>query len=139
MQPINIAIVVDTIAALSQGTLMGNVYLTDDAWHSQDKGTAQIKTVCYRGQPLQWKVLAVDVQSPAVIAGISFLRDGGMPFESAVDPRTDRYIQPRWSTWSGCVPCGIRPGLYPYRLAIQMGKGRRSVMFINSPALDVVA
>jgi hypothetical protein len=139
MQPVNIVIAVDTIAALSQGTLEGNAYLTDDAWYSQDKGTAQLKTVCYRGQPVQWKVMAVDVQSPALIAGISILRDGGVPLESAVDPHPDRYVQPRWRTWNGCVPCGIRLGLYHYRLAIQMGSGPRSVMFINSPALDVVA
>jgi|AGTN01.1.fsa_nt_gi hypothetical protein len=139
MQPINIVIVVDTISALSQGTLVGNIYLTDDAWYSQDKGTMQLKTVCYRGQTVHWKALAVDVQSPALIAGISFLRDGGTPLESGIDPHTDRYIQPRWRTWSGSVPCGIGLGLYHYRLAIQMGAGRRSVMFVNSPALDVVA
>ncbi|MBC7953687.1 MAG: hypothetical protein H7Z12_17955 [Rhodospirillaceae bacterium] len=139
MQPVNIVIAVDTIAALSQGTLMGNAYLTDDSCYSQDKGTTQLKTVCYRGQPVQWKVLAVDVQSPAVIAGITILRDGAVPFESGIDPHPDRYIQPRWCTWTGRVPCGIGLGLYHYRLAIQMGTGQRSVMFINSPALDVVA
>lgn len=73
MQPITIVVAVDSIAALSQGTLADNVHLTDDSPPSCDKGTAALRTACWPGQWLHWKVLAIDVQSPAVIAGIDFL------------------------------------------------------------------
>jgi hypothetical protein len=139
MQPVNILIVVDTIAALSMGTLEGCIHLTDDSWYSQDKGTMKLKSVCRRGQPVNWTVVAVDVQSPAVLAGIDFV-DGGAPVISGgIDPHPDRYVQPRWRTWSGIIRCDTGIGLHRYRLAIQMGSGPRSVMVINSPALDVVA
>jgi hypothetical protein len=140
MPPVNILITVDTIAALSRGTLEDNVFLTDDAWYSQDKGTMQLKTVCARGQTIHWKLLAVDVQSPAQIAGIGFLPNDSAPqFESGIDPRPDRFVMPRWRCWSLVVPCGIPLGLYRYRLAVQTGAGPRSVMIISSPALDVAA
>lgn len=138
MYPVNIVATVDTIAALSQGTLIGNLYMTDDSWFSQNKGSFQLKTACYRGQSLSWTVRAVDVQSPAHIAGIALLPDPEGPFASGIVPHPDQYVQPNWLVWRGSLPAGIPLGLYRYRLAINVGSGRDSVMVINSPALDVV-
>jgi len=138
MQPINIVITIDSIAALSKGTLKGNAYLTDDNPLSQDKCTAMLKTACFPGQWLHWKVLAVDVQSPAVIAGIDFLPSPDAPKDGGVDPDIDRYIVPRWRVWTGLVPCGAPAGYHRYRLALQMGSGAKSVIFINSPSIHVL-
>jgi len=138
MQPINIVVMVDSIAALSKGTLKDNVHLIDDHPLSQGKGTAMLRTACCPGQWLRWKVLAVDVQSPAVIAGIDFLPWDDVPEVSGVDPDVDRYVMPRWRAWTGLVPCDTPPGRYRYRLALQMGSGGQSVIFINSPSIDVL-
>ncbi|ARC89909.1 hypothetical protein [Rhodovulum sp. MB263] len=146
MQPVNILMTVDSITALSLGTLTGNLYLTDDAWCSQGKGTEALKTACRRGQTVNWRVLAVDVQSPAVIADIRFLDEAatlensiGTPADTAIDPDTSRYIRPFWQTWSGIIPCNLQPGLYHYHLAFQIGAGPKSVMFTTSPALQLTA
>lgn len=139
MLPVNILITVDSITALSSGALTENLYLTDDSPYSQDKGTGHLKTNCVRGQTVTWKALAVDVQSPAVIAGIDFVPDVGFTIESRIDPSPERYVQPRWLTWSGIIPYRLNPGIYHYRLAIQVAAGKRSVMFTNSPALVVAA
>lgn len=138
MQPINILIAVDSIAALSKGTLTDNVHLTDDHPLSRDKGTARLSTACCPGQWLRWDVLAVDVQSPAVVAGIDFLPSLDAPEESGVDPDIDRYVMPRWRSWMGLVPCDAPPGRYRYRLALQIGSGAQSVIFIDSASIDVL-
>lgn len=138
MQPVNIIVTIDSIAALSKGTLKDNVHLTDDNPLSQGKSTAMLRTACLPGQWLRWKVIAVDVQSPAVIAGIDFLPALDVPEESGLDPDIDRYVMPRWRLWTGLIPCGTPAGRYRYRLALQMGSGARSVIFINSPSIDVL-
>jgi hypothetical protein len=137
MQPINIIVAVDSIAALSKGTLEENVYLTDDNPLSQGKATATLTTVCAPGQWLHWKAIAVDVQSPAVIAGIDFLPHDDAPEESGVDPNVWRYVVPRWRLWTGLIPLCTPAGRYRYRLALQMGSGAQSVISINSPSIEV--
>jgi hypothetical protein len=139
MPPVNILITVDSITALSTGALTENIYLTDDNPYSQDKGTGHLKTNCVRGQTITWKALAVDVQSPAVIADIAFIDDIGVTIESGVDPAPESYVKPRWLTWSGIIPYRLNPGIYHYRLAIQVASGERSTMFTTSPALIVAA
>lgn len=137
MQAINIVVAVDSIAALSKGTLDGNIFLTDDNPLSQDKAGAALTTVCAPGQWLHWKAIAIDVQSPAVIAGIDFLPDDDTPPHSGVDPDVARYVVPRWRLWTGLIPLCTPPGRYRYRLAVQMGSGAQSVISINSPSIDV--
>lgn len=57
--------------------------------------------------------------------------------ESGVDPETWRYVVPRWRTWTGLVPPCTPPGRYRYRLALEMGRGAQSVIYITSPSIDV--
>lgn len=141
--PVNILITLDSIAALSLERLEDMIFLTDDAWCSQDKGTSRLVTACTPGQAIHWRILAVDVQTPALIAGITFLPaddapDGSSGIDGGIDPGLERLAMPEWRCWSLVVPCGTPPGRYRYRLAVQIGSGARSTIAIDGPALDVI-
>lgn len=137
--PIHVLIVLDSIAALSLGGLEDMVFLTDDVWCSQDKATRRLATACVPGQTIIWRIGAIDVQTPALIAGIAFLPDdGGSDCAGPFDPRSDRLTMPEWRCWSMVVPCGTPPGRHPYRLAVQIGVGVQSTFAIDGPALDVI-
>jgi hypothetical protein len=133
MQAINIVTIVDVIGALSKGALRDNLYMADNSWCSERKGTADLATACYPGQRISWVVHAVDVQTPVLISAISFLNtDNNQPVR---DLATTPGFAPHWS---GLVPCYLPPGLYGYRLKLQLGCGSRSTMSVDTPALNVL-
>jgi hypothetical protein len=84
-QKVNIVALVDVIRALSQQTLdNGNLTLVDDGdFDSQGQGTPGLKTVVAPGQIVEWSVVAVDVQTPVAIRGISFIGADGAPAPEA--------------------------------------------------------
>jgi hypothetical protein len=138
MQPINIVTVVDVISALSKGTLRGSLYMADNSWCSEGKGTAGLGTACYPGQYINWIVHAIDVQTPVLISAIGFLNSDDDPPTRALETAPQFGGAPHWSYWSGIVPCHLSPGLYGYRLKLQLGRGIRSTMSIETPALHVL-
>ncbi|CAM5366650.1 hypothetical protein ACIOUE_11795 [Streptomyces xanthochromogenes] len=71
---VNIVVVVDVIGALSDGTLLnGNLCMIDDGEQSTGQGTPELCTVVRPGQVVTWSALAVDLQTPVEIKGITFL------------------------------------------------------------------
>lgn len=138
--PVNILITLDSIGALSLGTLDEMIFLTDDAWCSQDKGTSRSLTACTPGQAVRWRITAVDVQTPALIAGITFLPAASPPDAAPqAELRPAPIAMPEWRCWSLVVPYDTPPGRYPYQLAVQIGTGAHSTLAIEGPALDVIA
>lgn len=142
MQAINIVAVVDVIGALSQRSLENCMFMADNGCQSVGQGTAELKTVCRPGQCVAWKVYPVDVQTPVLIKAITFL-DGEAEARAAAGQT--RYgpgtagSEPEWTAWNGTVPCDIKPGLYRYRLELQMCKGANSVMSAETAAIEIVA
>jgi hypothetical protein len=138
MQPINIVTIVDVVGALSKGALRDNLYMADNGWYSERKGTADLATACYPGQRIGWVVHPIDVQTPVLISAIRFLNiDNNQPVQDlATTPGFGG--APHWCHWSGFVPCYLPPGLYGYRLQLQLGRGSRSTMSIDTPALNVL-
>jgi hypothetical protein len=130
-QKVNILVVVDVIGALSDGTLAGNLSMVDDSpYGSAGQGTAELHTICHRGQQVQWSVVAVDVQTPVEIRGIRF----GSPSEDEEPKDTSALAL---NTWAGVVPPYAAPGTsYPYRLELQMYEGDGGILSIESPVLS---
>ncbi len=139
MHAVNIVTIVDTIAALSSGSLRNHVYMADDGWCSKRKGTAELATACYPGQPISWTVHAIDVQSPALISEIRILDLDPHGPAARFTPGAEAGGAPQWTYWSGLVPCCLPPGRYGYRLQFQLGRGERSVLTIDTPALNVLS
>jgi hypothetical protein len=70
----NINIAVDVVAALSDKSLKGNVFLMDNgSFESTNQGTDYLTTLCIPGQLIRWTVYAIDLQTPVAIKNISFL------------------------------------------------------------------
>jgi hypothetical protein len=138
MQAINIVTIVDVIGALSKGALRDNLYMADNGWDSAGKGTAELATACHPGQRINWVVHAIDVQTPVLIAAITFLStDNISPVpELVIAPGFG--AAPQWFYWAGSLPCHLPPGLYGYRLQLQLARGSRSTMSVDTPALNVL-
>ena len=127
---INIVLAVDVIAALSARSLEGSLHMMDDGpVPGENQGTPHLITYCWPGWQLNWTIRQVDLQTPAVIKSIRFLRFGA-PARSAADAST--------LVWSGIVPAFLIPGhLYRYEIAVEMARGINSVLSIKTPALVV--
>ncbi|GHB27892.1 hypothetical protein GCM10010331_12830 [Streptomyces xanthochromogenes] len=161
---VNIVVVVDVIGALSDGTLLnGNLCMIDDGEQSTGQGTPELCTVVRPGQVVTWSALAVDLQTPVEIKGITFLgadaedgdadaeaTDAGAGAGAGADGRNGQSGQngrggrnghgperhnPELEVWSGVVP-QLAPGVaHQYRLEVQMYEGEHSTLHIASPAL----
>jgi hypothetical protein len=141
MKPrIDIVVVVDVIGALSDETLLGNLWMMDNgSGQSTGQGTPELSTACCAGQLIKWAVRAVDLQTPVEIGRITF--PGGCAEQAPAEPAsgsagpTDR-IDLGLNVWSGVVPPYLTAGTtYRYTLELHMYEGRNSVMSIDSPSL----
>jgi hypothetical protein len=131
---ININIAVDVAKALSDKSLEGNIYLVDNSpFLSENQGTGYLCTLCMSGQTIHWVSYPIDLQTPLVIKRISFL-----PEEGCCETDLDQcYIcdDPDFKTWTGIIPVMIPGRKYRYRLVLQMGYGKNSIMSIDTPSL----
>ena len=131
METVNVNIVVDVMKALSERSLKGNAWLMDDSTSgSVGQGTDSLKTACRPGDLLRWKAYPVDLQAGVSILSVSFGQD------ECHRNGTAQQLPPHLNTWEGIVPY-LEAQEYPYRLALQMGKGRDSVMELDTPSLLV--
>jgi len=142
MQAINITFLVDVIGALSHGTLRNNIFMADNGLDSQGNGTEALITTCCPGQPVNWVVYAIDVQTPVLIRAITFIdiakEDDQQLIARAFERPPEKGGDPHWFYWSGIIPRSLKPGLYRYSLKLQMGKGVHSTMSSDAAALAVV-
>lgn len=132
----NIVVAVDSIGALSDGTLENNLFLMDDGpWTSSGQGTTGLATLCTPGQVIQWVVYPIDLQTAAEIYSIEFnTYDNTTP--PANNSTGNDVVAPDLNSWTGIVPATMVPGLkYHYRLGIRMGVGPNSIMYTHAPAL----
>lgn len=130
---ININIAVDSIKALSFQSLKESIYMMDNSWYgSVDQGTENLCTFCCPGQTIHWVLYPIDLQTPAVIKNISFLSLDGKPTGQIGDFPIDNLDL---KTWEGVLPNMVLGRKYYYRLELQIGKGKNSVMFIDTPSI----
>ncbi|NET03368.1 MAG: hypothetical protein F6K16_01245 [Symploca sp. SIO2B6] len=135
---ISIVTFVDAVGAISDETLIGNLFMMDNSgFQSTYQGTANLCTFCYPGQRIHWVIYPVDVQTPVGIKNITFIPDNVVlePVSSmgSDSEKLDLNI------WSGYVPNYILPNKeYKYRLEIQIYEGKKSVMYVDTPSLKWV-
>lgn len=138
---ININIAVDVVKALSDKSLKGNIYLMDDSsFNSLNQGTGELCTFCMPGQALRWVVYPIDLQTPVVIKHISFIAHEGNP-ERNDSGRVKNNLSeddPDLKTWTGILPAMKSGHKYRYRLELQMGNGKNSIISIDSPSLAYI-
>ncbi len=138
MKKININIAVDTVEALSKETLVNHIYVMDDStFNSKGQGTGHLETTCQPGQVIHWVATAIDLQTPVCIRNISFLAPHtGEEKPSHPSPATCTMSELDLLTWSGTVPYYMEPGVhYRYRLELQIGNGKLSVMYVDTLSL----
>lgn len=72
MKTIEVLIVVDVEGALA-GTLQNNVYLVDTNKYmgSGDEGQVELKTACYDGQIIKWRVEAISADNEVNITSFT--------------------------------------------------------------------
>ncbi|MDR1369502.1 MAG: hypothetical protein LBJ72_05155 [Dysgonamonadaceae bacterium] len=150
---ININIAVDAVKALSGQSLKDSIYLMDDSpFCSPDQGTNELCTFCIPGQVIHWIIYPIDLQTPAVIKGISFISDEeNQDKENPDKDNQDEENQDAkystqvendrpdddsdFKTWTGIVPAMDIGRRYRYRLELQMGTGINSILSIDSLSL----
>ncbi|MFS8199599.1 hypothetical protein ACLVWQ_13035 [Streptomyces sp. CWNU-52B] len=134
----NIIAVVDVIGALSGDTLLnGNLCMVDNSGEeSTGQGTPHLRTAVHPGQVVQWSALAVDLQTPVEIKGITFLGPDGTETPAVRGSVAGDGDKLDLAHWAGVVPPSLPAGTpYKYRLELQMYEGGNSVLHVDSPAL----
>jgi len=136
---ISIVVAVDSIGALSDGTLEDHLFLMDNSpWESPGKGTDYLSTMCNPGRIIQWVIYPIDLQTPAAIKNITFLDACNKTMSKSGNARTEIEM-PTMNSWTGIVPGGLTPGHpYKYRLEIQIGEGKNSILHRDTPSLMII-
>lgn len=137
-EKVNINIAVDVVAALSEQTLHNHIFMMDNSIsNSSCQGTENLTTSCTAGQIIQWVIYAIDLQTPVAIKNISFItteNDAYSKEESNFAYNEQANLDSK--TWTGIVPWYMTPYIpYRYRLEIQMGEGKNSIMSIDTSSL----
>ena len=132
---IDINIVLDSVGALSNKKLDGSVWLFDNSpFEGDGQGTTNLTTICVGGQVVNWKIIAIDLQTPATIKFISFYDVDKEWNADEVYYENSNLLDAK--QWSAIVPITMTLGKeYRYRLAVQIGEGKNSVLYIDSPVL----
>jgi hypothetical protein len=138
---LNIVTLINMERATATGSLAESMYMMDNSIGGTGQGTAHLETVCKQGQVLNWIVRPIDMDKrldntwPLMpkINNIVFL-DPELADEEDVAERKiltelkiygapDRIrdpFTPVYSYWAGTILSTARPGLYRYRLVLEL-------------------
>jgi hypothetical protein len=137
------------------------VFLTDNSFDSQCKGTPYLETVCTQGQVLNWLMFPLNMDemqnpyayNPTVrISNIVFLQDDGEVYHEKVCENLHSYgslekgrpyLQPPvFFYWAGNVRVNIPVGTYRYRLIFEVDDidypGVKHYVNLDSPRLKII-
>ncbi len=158
---LNIVSTVDLKTIYRTKSLEDAVYLTDNAFHSENKGTPALETVCTQGQVLNWLLYPVNMDEmvnphiynpSARISNIVFLHEDGTVVNEKICDNLEPYgtqekgrpyLQPPiFYYWAGAVKANLAPGKYRYRLIFEVDNpylpGVKSYYNLDSLSLNVV-
>lgn len=109
--------------------------MDDGPLPGENQGTSHLTTYCWPGWQINWTIRQVDLQTPAVIKSIRFNAPDGPVSTAAGEPASDAADT---MVWSGIVPACLIPGQrYPYEITVEMGRGKNSVLSVETPSLVV--
>lgn len=139
---LNIVTLVDVAGTLATETMVGHAWMMDNSSDSPGKGTDALETVCRAGQVLNWLVYCMDTAKRpdgtwppfAKIVNIVFLGDdrssvfgtkvcADLKVYGGPDAIRHRYT-PSYYYWAGAVMPNLMPGLYQYRLVMEVETGK---------------
>ncbi|MFQ3235714.1 MAG: hypothetical protein ACI9C4_001276 [Paraglaciecola sp.] len=161
---LNIITFVDVYKALENHSLDECVYITDNSLNSLHEGTDKLRTTCKQGQVLNWIIYPLDMdkrldkrlgkQWPSMpkINNIVFLNEQGenvselkvcteFKIYGAPDKIRTEY-DPVYYYWAGTVLPDLPPGVYKYRLIIELQPvkegGAPIYLNLDTPSLQVI-
>jgi len=134
---INIVLLVDVIAALSNRSLEESLHMMDDGpLPGENQGTPHLATYCWPGWQINWTIQQVDLQTPAMIRSIRFKSFGSEGKTGTGWPAFGD--AGHTMAWSGIVPFHLIPGYrYQYEIEVAMAHGINSVLSVETPSLVV--
>lgn len=161
---LNIVTLVDMAKAVATGTLRDAMYMMDNSIGGEGQGTHKLETVCKQGQVLNWIIRPIDMEKrldgtwPPMpkINNIVVLDVEKGDEENVAEHKLftelkiyggpDRMrspMTPIYYYWAGTVLSTAKPGLYRYRLVVELEQeGKKERVYLNTeehPALRVVA
>lgn len=160
---LNIVTIVNLEKAVATGSLTDAYYMMDNSVGGGGQGTGRLETVCKPGQVLNWIIRPIDMDrrpdgtwppmpkindivfldteqgDEADVAGAKVcaeLKIYGMP-DRMRSPYTPVYYY-----WAGVVLSTLKPGVYPYRLVVELEQeGKKESVYLNTvdtPSIRVI-
>ncbi|MEU0247359.1 hypothetical protein ABZ192_24160 [Streptomyces sp. NPDC006235] len=161
---LNIVTLVNMEKAVAMGTLRDAMHMMDNSIGGEGQGTHKLETVCKQGQVLNWIIRPIDMQkrldgtwppmpkiNNIVVLDIEKgdeddVAENKLLTELKIYGGPDRMrspMTPVYYYWAGVVLSTAKPGLYRYRLVVELEQeGGKERMYLNTeehPALRVVA
>ncbi len=158
---LNIVSVIDFKRANLTQSLEGSIYMSDNSFHSINKGTDSLETVCTQGQVLNWLVYPTNIDqltnpfiyNPTVrISNIVFINENGEVYQQKICENLKvygslekgrPYLQPPvFYYWAGSVQPNLPIGKYRYRLIFELDNfyspAIKSYLNLDTASLNVV-
>ncbi|MFE7525102.1 hypothetical protein ACFU7Y_05210 [Kitasatospora sp. NPDC057542] len=160
---LNIVTLVNMERATANRSLGDAMYMMDNSVGGSGQGTRQLETVCKQGQVLNWIIRPIDMERrldgtwpPMPKINNIVILDTELGDEEDVAERKlftelkiygmpDRMrspLTPVYYYWAGTVLSTAKPGLYRYRLVIELEQeGTKEKLYLNTvdhPALRVI-
>ncbi|MEU4996230.1 hypothetical protein [Streptomyces sp. NPDC021622] len=151
---LNIVTLINMERATETGSLSDSMYMMDNSIGGKGQGTSSLETVCKQGQVINWIVRPIDMEKrpdgtwPPMpkINNIVFL-DTELGDEEDVSERRifnelkiyggpdrtrDKFTSVYYY-WAGAVSPTARPGLYRYRLVMELEQERKKEkLYLNT-------
>ncbi|MFJ4715582.1 hypothetical protein [Streptomyces sp. NPDC088785] len=151
---LNVVTLIDMERATRNGTLTDAMFMMDNSVGGAGQGTGRLETVCKQGQVLNWIVRPMDMEKrldntwPPMpkINNIVFLDTEAGDEEDVAERKIftelkiygmpDRMrspLTPVYYYWAGTVLSTAKPGLYRYRLVMELEQeGTREKLYLNT-------
>ncbi|MFG3054466.1 hypothetical protein ACGFZP_26385 [Kitasatospora sp. NPDC048239] len=161
---LNVVTLVNMERATADGALTDAMYMMDNSVGGTGQGTSHLETVCKQGQVLNWIIRPIDMEKrldgtwPPMpkINNIVFLDTEAGDEEDVAERKIftelkiygmpDRMrspFTPVYYYWAGTVLSTAKPGLYRYRLVVELeqehSKEKLYLNTVDHPALRVLA
>lgn len=161
---LNIVTLVDMEKAVENKALADAMYMVDNSIGGTGQGTSRLETVCKQGQVLNWIIRPIDMERrrdgtwPPMpkITNIVFLDTESGDEEDVSEKKVcielkiygapDRMrdpLTPVYYYWAGTVLSTARPGVYRYRLVVELEQeGKKERIYLNTdnhPSIRVVS
>lgn len=155
---LNIVSFINVKKANDTQSLKNNIFITDNNIESIGRGTDSLQTRCKQGQTLNWIIYAMDSQKRpdgtwppmAKINNIVFLDENGNDVELVKScselkiyggpDKIRSNFTPVYYYWAGVLKTEIPPGIYKYRLIIELDTeipGQKNYMNLDTLSLNI--